>query len=230
MRGRITHDKAAVNGFLTECNLDERRYIYRAMDLPAILRRIEHRLEVLGLSASAASLAAGKPDAIRNIRRAVASGTRKGVSTVTIAALAPALKTSPQWLLSGEGLPMQVPLVGYVGAGAETVLLDLGQGPFDEVKAPDWATPSTVAVKIRGTSLGFLIDGWIAFYDDRRDPPGQELSGKLCICGLADGRILAKAIRPGSAPGLWHLESQTEPTLFDQKVEWAAEILEMRPG
>ena len=37
------------------------------MDLEDVLIRIESRLEALGLSAHAASLAAKKPDAIRNL-------------------------------------------------------------------------------------------------------------------------------------------------------------------
>ncbi len=72
------------------------------MQLPDILMRIESRLKALGLSAHAASVAAGKPYAIRNIRRAAQSGNRQGVSTATIAALAPALQTSVGWLVTGQ--------------------------------------------------------------------------------------------------------------------------------
>ena len=73
------------------------------MDLPAILERIEHRLEIVGLSASAASKAAGKSDAIRNLQRAVSEKRRVGLSTATINALAPVLQTTPVWLLAGAG-------------------------------------------------------------------------------------------------------------------------------
>jgi len=72
------------------------------MQLADILQRVESRLKALGLSAHAASTAAGKPYAIRNIRRAVQLGNRQGVSTATIAALAPVLQASVGWLMTGE--------------------------------------------------------------------------------------------------------------------------------
>jgi hypothetical protein len=72
-------------------------------DLAAILARIQKRLAVLGMSEHAASKAAGKESAIRNLRRAIGAENRQGVSTSTLAALAPVLKTTTAWLLSGEG-------------------------------------------------------------------------------------------------------------------------------
>lgn len=80
------------------------------MKLAAILQRIEQRLRVLGLSADAASRMAGKPDAIRNMRRAVRTGKRDGVNTHTIDALAAALKTTPTYLLGSEtSIPAALP-------------------------------------------------------------------------------------------------------------------------
>jgi hypothetical protein len=55
------------------------------------------------MSASAASKAAGKLDAIRNMRRAVRSGLRDGVTMTTLQALAPVLKTDVAWLADGDG-------------------------------------------------------------------------------------------------------------------------------
>jgi phage repressor protein C with HTH and peptisase S24 domain len=71
------------------------------MNLPKVLQRIEHQLKVLEMSADKASKKAGKPDAIRNIRRAVKVGGR-GVNVNTIEALAPVLQKSPAWLLGEE--------------------------------------------------------------------------------------------------------------------------------
>jgi transcriptional regulator with XRE-family HTH domain len=73
------------------------------MDLQQIYARIERRLQALGMSANAASKAAKKPDAIRNIKRAIDSGGRQGVSTSTLAALARVLKTTQAWLTDGTG-------------------------------------------------------------------------------------------------------------------------------
>ena len=69
------------------------------MLLNDVLSRVESRLAALNLSAHAASLAAKKPDAIRNLRRAVLNNDRRGITTETLAALAPVLQTTAAWLL-----------------------------------------------------------------------------------------------------------------------------------
>lgn len=122
-----------------------------------------------------------------------------------------------------------VPLVGYVGAGAETHLFADGQGPFDEVEAPDGSNERTVAVEIRGESLGSFFDQWLVFYDDVRDPPGGDQVGKLCVAGLEDGRILVKKLARGTRPGTWTLHSQFEPPIYDARVAWAARVKTMVP-
>jgi len=78
--------------------------------LKDILARIESRLKALGLTAYAASAAAGRPDSIRNLRRLVEqieAGApervgRRGVNIGTLAALAPVLETTAEWLLTGS--------------------------------------------------------------------------------------------------------------------------------
>ncbi|MGD9544977.1 helix-turn-helix domain-containing protein [Methylocystis sp.] len=206
------------------------------LDLRAITARVEKRLEKVGLKAATASRLAGKRDAIRNLQRAARSETgRRGVSTDTVAALAPVLRTRIAWLLTGEG-PEEldepdtktVPIVGYVGAGAET-FFESGQGPFDYVEAPDGATEDTVAVEIRGTSLGELFDRWLIFYDQRREPVTSDLIGKLCVVGLADERIVVKKLKRGQRKDKYDLLSNTEPPLYDQSVIWAARVKQMVP-
>jgi transcriptional regulator with XRE-family HTH domain len=122
-----------------------------------------------------------------------------------------------------------VPLVGYVGAGSLASIYSDGQGPFDEVPAPDDATDKTVAVEVRGSSLGELFDQWIVFYDDVRDPPRSAWLGKLCVVGCADGRILIKKLTRGQLPGTYTLISNTEPPIYDVPVAWAALVKTMRP-
>ena len=72
------------------------------MHLQEIVNRIDQRLESLGISALEAERRAGRRDAIRNMRRAVARG-KGGVTMRTIDALAPALSTTSEWLLTGQG-------------------------------------------------------------------------------------------------------------------------------
>lgn len=125
--------------------------------------------------------------------------------------------------------PRTVSLIGYVGAGAEAHLFAEGQGPFDQVEAPEGSNEKTVAVEIRGDSLGSFFDTWLVFYDDVRDPPGTDLTNKLCIVGVADGRILIKKLVKGTLPGHFTLLSQFEPPIYDVIVEWAAKVKNMVP-
>jgi transcriptional regulator with XRE-family HTH domain len=149
-----------------------------------------------------------------------------------IAVVADYLGVEPPRLIGG-GRPSnpagKVPLVGYVGAGAIAHFYADGQGPFDEVPAPDAASPSTVAVQIRGHSLGALFDNWLVFYDNVEDPPEERLIGRMCVCGLSDGRVLVKALKRSQIPGLWTLLSNTEPPIYDVALDWAAVVREMRP-
>lgn len=148
---------------------------------------------------------------------------------------------SLEWLLTGKGQPRRqlssgtrdekpmVPLVGYVGAGAATHFFPQDIGHLDEVPAPDGSSSATVAVEIRGDSLGSFFDRWLVFYDDVRRPVTTDLVGKLCVVGLEDGRILIKKIMRSKAKGLHHLLSQTEPPILDVIIDWAAKVKHMVP-
>lgn len=123
-----------------------------------------------------------------------------------------------------------VPLVGYVGAGAEAHFYDIGQDAFDEVEAPAWANADTVAVKINGQSMGAWYDSWTVFYDEVRSPVTEDLIGEVCVVGLEDGRVLVKQLQASRNAGYFHLISLTEPPITDAVVAWAAKVREMRPG
>jgi hypothetical protein len=152
-----------------------------------------------------------------------------------IAVAADYLGVEPPRFLGGRAAPSRaprgalVPVVGFVGAGAEAHFYADGQGPFDEVPAPDGASANTVAVQVRGHSLGALFDNWLVFYDDVRDPPGDDLVGHMCVCGLSDGRVLVKALKRSQIAGLWTLLSNVEPPIYDVALDWAALVRAMRP-
>lgn len=119
-----------------------------------------------------------------------------------------------------------VPLVGYVGAGAEAHYYE--RADLGEVDAPDSATPQTVAAEIKGPSLGPIFDTWLIFWDDVRTPVTTDQIGRLCIVGLVDGKVLVKRLRHATE-GRYHLESNAEPTMYDQEVSWAARVTGMTP-
>lgn len=148
-----------------------------------------------------------------------------------------AFRVPVEWLLYGNGKPVAqraqpirtVPMVGYVGAAAEASFYGTGDGELDHVPAPEGATESSVAVEIRGESLGSFFDRWVVHYDDVRRPVTNDLVGPLCVVGLNDGRVLIKKIKRSKTKGLFHLLSQTEDPILDVEIEWAAKVKSMVP-
>lgn len=146
--------------------------------------------------------------------------------------MARALGTTPAGLLEdpvNESTTDSVAVVGYVGAAETANLFSEGQGPFDFVPPPAGRGPKSVALEIRGASLGPALDGGLIFYDDVRSPVTPDLLGRLCVVGLDDGSVLVKILRTGK-DGRYDLYSNTpgEPAR-SEKVEWAARVIDIRP-
>jgi transcriptional regulator with XRE-family HTH domain len=189
---------------------------------------IRQGLKDTGKTRSGLAKALGRsPSAVTDLL----NGTRR-LRAEEIAVIADYLGVEPPRLVGGgrPAHPMgRVPLVGFVGAGAIAHFYADGQGPFDDVEAPDTASPTTVAVQVRGHSLGALFDNWLVFFDDVHELPTESMIGRMCVCGLSDGRVLVKALKRSQIPGMWTLLSNTEPPLYDVALDWAAQVREMRP-
>jgi SOS-response transcriptional repressor LexA len=139
--------------------------------LGEMLKRIDQRLREVNMSDRAASLAAGLSAAqLRTMRRQYFHGTQHGVSVRTITGLARALRTTPEWLMSGTG-PQEtangiaqtesasgLPLAGVVAAGVwneigvEGERLALAPVPPD----PRYPAESQSAYEARGASTNRL--------------------------------------------------------------------------
>lgn len=205
-----------------------------------IVSRVDIRLEALGITATEASRRAGLgTDGVRSMKRSAKDPTRhQGVTVRTLERLAPVLGVTVPWLLTGKDSELEelrvnphsyVPVVGYVGAGAEAHHYDAAQGPFEQVQKPDTAPFARAAMEIRGESLGAFFDRWLVFVNDRIENPGPDLVGQLCAVGLADGRVLIKKLAASGVPGRFTLLSQFEPPIYDALVEWAAIVASMAP-
>ena len=142
---------------------------------------------------------------------------------------------TPEWLLTGrKPFPSDDPeepppgpkvrVVGYVGAGSEAHIYAVAQGDLDEVDPPRGSNEDTVAVEIRGESLGAFFNRWLVFYDDVRRPVTPDLIGELCVVGLEDGRVLIKQVQRSRTEGLFNLISSIEKPILDVAVEWAAKV------
>lgn len=126
--------------------------------------------------------------------------------------------------------PKTVKLKGYVGAGSVAHFYALSDNDFEEVEAPLSSTDQTVAVEIKGTSFGPLMDSWLVYYDDVRSPITEDMIGKICVVGLADDRILIKKIvRDGRGGFNLKSNSESEPDILDVEIEWAARVTDMKP-
>jgi DNA-binding XRE family transcriptional regulator len=199
--------------------------------------RLQQARREFGFTAAEAAKALGVPEPTyfghENGHRGISRAARR---------YAEFFKVSLDWLLTGKGTPRpsktvqreqekdnQVPLVGYVSAGAEAHFFAQDSGHLDEVTGPDGSSDATVAVEIRGDSLGTFFDRWVVFYDDVRRPVTSDLVNKLCVVGLDDGRILIKKIQKSKTRGYYHLLSQTEDPILDVRIEWAAKVKHMVP-
>ena len=128
------------------------------------------------------------------------------------------------------GSELLVPVVGYVGAGAAAHYYAVSQGDLDRVPAPPDSDAQTVAVEIKGDSIGPLFNQWLIFYDDVRSPVTPDLIGRLCVIGLMDDRVVVKKIRKAKTAGLFDLISNDDrENITDVEIVWAARVKHMAP-
>lgn len=123
-----------------------------------------------------------------------------------------------------EGHIPSVPLIGAVGAGAVILPLDNGDSPLEYVEPALKVPAGTVCVLVKGDSMyPRYFDGEIIYYRSEPHNPGSVL-GRECVVKLADGRMLIKILRKGSAPGLFTLQSWNAPPIEDVVVDYVAPI------
>lgn len=150
-------------------------------------------------------------------------GTR-GLSKKWATKIAPHVRTIPEELMFGD---RSVPIVGIVSAGEAHFDVEANLG---RARMPRGGAAETVAVEIRGDSLGGAFDGWLIYYDERREPPTDDLLGSLCVVGLASGQVLVKLLMRGRQPGHFDLFSGASgKPLTDQPVAWATRVAAIMP-
>ena len=139
---------------------------------------------------------------------------------------------NPADLMFGGESPT-VPVVGYVGGGAEVYPVDdheRGAG-IEEVSCPRGLNPaSTVAVMVRGDSMLPIQDGWLLFYSRASELTGSEILGQLCVVQLADeGPTYVKRVIRGQTIGRYILVSTNAAPMEDVELEWAAKVRAILP-
>jgi transcriptional regulator with XRE-family HTH domain len=136
-------------------------------------------------------------------------------------------------LILGEVSAEPVPVVGYVGAGAEVFLVDdlaTGQRIDDAPPFPGQKGPA-VAVRVRGDSmLPQIEDGWTLYYAaDQSAGVVPDAVNRLSVVQVHDGPMLVKKLEPGRKKNLWRLVSFNASPRDDVRLDWAARVLAIVP-
>jgi len=154
---------------------------------------------------------------------------KKNPSVETLGKIADALNVSIGELFESPP-PIDIPVLGRVGAGAEVSMDGQGGCALYELPCPAQLDPQGLAaVEVVGDSMSPAIPpGAVLFYrrDADRGVPTEAI-GRVCIAETADGNVWAKQVKTGTQPGLFHLISinPASDNLLDQRINWAAPVL-----
>lgn len=165
-------------------------------------------------------------DTYVKLERGVEKGGRK-LHDLWIAKAAAAFGVDPSEIIASDRA--EVPIVGFVSAGAVENNFTDAQGEFDRAPAPQGATAETVAVEVRGDSLGPFFDGALVFYDKIEAAPTPAMIGRLCIVGTKAGNVYIKKIGRGTREDRWTLYAQFGSPMEDVEIEWVAPVIDIRP-
>jgi hypothetical protein len=151
---------------------------------------------------------------------------------------------TPEWLLTGyatahdsANIPKQTKqpsttklrIIGYVGTAAQTYLYAVAPEDLEELELSKLITETTRVLEIRGNSMGSFYSDWLVLYDDLRETATPNLIGKLCVVGLADGRVLVKELQQRGAHGQFDLVSHAGPPIRNASIVWATIVKAMIP-
>jgi len=95
-----------------------------------------------------------------------------------------------------------------------------------ENKAGDGAL---ICLRIGDGAVARKFSGWMAFHAQQRYAPGPKFFGKLCVIGIEDGTVFVKWLEKSAYAGLFHLTSEIDSPLLDQRVIWLSPILQLSP-
>ncbi|MBI3453564.1 MAG: helix-turn-helix transcriptional regulator [Rhodospirillales bacterium] len=156
------------------------------------------------------------------------AGRSDSLSARVLEKLARAENVSVDALLGESAVPGNVPLLGWIGAGAQILWVD-NQDRTEMVDAPPGLVVGA-AVRVRGDSMEPVYrDGDLLFYE-RRNDVGADVHGRDCVVHVHDGPVYLKTVARGR-DGLYHLTgyNQREP-LVDQRLDWAAPVVWIKRG
>lgn len=148
--------------------------------------------------------------------------------TRAAATYARAFKVSEAWLLTGEGdgSSTEIPIMGYLGAGAE-VEPEWEQVPpegLDQIDIPFPMPADMIAFVVKGDSmLPVYRDGHVIVVYREQKRPLDSFYGEEAAVRTTDGRRFIKTIMRGK-PGTVTLTSFNAAPIEDVTLEWIGEI------
>lgn len=125
----------------------------------------------------------------------------------------------------------QIPVVGYVGAGARVYVYDDMLEAGDTIARPPMTQGDLLAVEVKGDSmLPLAEEGWHIVYTAEATVDENEVVNRVCVVQLdEDGAMLVKRVVRGSQPYHYHLLSLNAPAIENVKLRWAAVVKAIVP-
>lgn len=154
-------------------------------------------------------------------------GRTNSLSLPTYTKLANFLGVSISVLLGEQDSPKVVPLVGYVGAGAQVYPMEDDIAAIFVDSPPNLNTEQkVVALDVKGDSMfPAYKDGDRIFYSKEYDFIEEECLNNDCVVKVLDGRLLVKELRRGTKPKHFTLLSHNASPIEDAQIEWASPVL-----
>jgi len=88
-----------------------------------------------------------------------------------------------------------------------------------------------VAVRIKGESMRPMKEGWLMFFRKSDSGVPTECRDQLCVVKIAnDGPMMVKELRWTKTPYLYNLLSWNAEPIEDVAPDWAAKVIDIRPG
>lgn len=90
---------------------------------------------------------------------------------------------------------------------------------------PQLSTQS-IALIIRGYSMGAIRDGWLAVIDHNKTRPNDRHQDQLCIVRTREVKVMLRFVKKGARHNRWDLISVSGDPMMDVELEWC-ELVKM---
>lgn len=126
-----------------------------------------------------------------------------------------------------------IPVIGVLDrAGTVIPLQDMASGqPPLFVDAPDGLEVEIgAAIEIASDALQPIPNGWLLFFNLRKNTVADDAVGNLCVVKQDDAEFsMVRRVGQGSKKGMYNLFSPHSTEILDTRLSWAAPVVSVRP-